>query len=76
MSEPAWKSLALPEINSRWDRVNSGSTRTVRVMAVVEGYVMARLSGCSPFLTHMSDWYLVYTPKILPKRSSRESAGG
>lgn len=69
--EPAWKSLAVPEVNSRWDRPNNGSTRTVRVMGCVEGYVVARFTGCMPFLIHMSDWYHAYQPKIMPKRQRK-----
>ena len=70
-----WKSLPIPETNSRWDRPDLGyggaSFRTVRVMGVVEGYVVARLSGCTPFLVHMSDWYRTYSPKIMPKRQKQ-----
>jgi hypothetical protein len=71
MDEPDWKSLPAPDVNSRWDRPHSGSTRTCRVMGVVEGYVVARHSGCSPFLIHMSDWHGIYRVKILPKRQRK-----
>jgi len=29
----------------------------VRVMAVVEGWVVARFKSSSPFLRHMNDWH-------------------
>jgi hypothetical protein len=65
VSDPNWKSRELPAVNSRWDRkleLGMGA-RTVRVMGVVEGYVVARLSGSTPFLVHMSDWHDAYEPK-------------
>jgi hypothetical protein len=71
MTEPEWKELVIPDINSRWDRSHAGGTRTVRVMGYVEGYVIARHSGCIPFVTHMSDWYKTFTPKIMPKRQRK-----
>jgi hypothetical protein len=74
-SDPEWKSLPIPEINSRWDRPHLGyggsSFRTVRVMGIVEGYVVARLSGASPFLVRLSDFHRTYSPKIMPKRQRK-----
>lgn len=71
MAEPEWKSLSIPEPNSRWDRSHTGGTRTVRVMGYAEGYVIARHSGCFPFVTHMSDWYKIFSPKVMPKRQRK-----
>lgn len=71
MAEPLWKSLPVPETDSRWDRANFGGTRTVRVMGCLEGYVIARHAGCIPFVTHMSNWHGIFVPKIMPKRQRR-----
>lgn len=69
--EPAWKSKPEPAVNSRWDRLNYNTTRTCRVMAVVEGWIVARFTGASPFVCHMSDWHLTYAEKIMPKRQRK-----
>lgn len=42
----------------RWRHRGHGSE--VRVMAVVEGYVMVRHKGCVPFLVHWKDFELNY----------------
>lgn len=69
--EPEWKSLDAPEVGSRWDQTNNGLTRTVRVMAIVEGYIVARLTGCTPFIIHMSDWHHQHRAKDIPQRFRR-----
>lgn len=68
---PEWKSLPAPEIDSRWDQTSNGHTRTVRVMAIVEGYIVARLTGCTPFIIHMSDWHHHHRAKVMPQRFRR-----
>ncbi len=69
--QPAWKSLPEPTVNSRWDRPHRDTTRTVRVMGVVEGWVIARHTGCIPFTCHMSDWHSTYSEKVMPKRQRK-----
>jgi hypothetical protein len=75
--QPEWKSLPEPKVNSRWDTSKSGSivgaTRTCRIMGVVEGYVIARYAGCMPFITHLSNWHKLFTPKPMPNKQRRES---
>lgn len=75
MSDPDWKSRELSAVNSRWDRkLDLGApARTVRVMGVVEGYVVARFSGRMPFLTHMSDWHDAFVPKPMPPGRQRRA---
>jgi len=67
--DASWKSLPIPETNSRWDAPSIN--RTVRVMGEIEGYVVCRRTGCMPYLVHMSDWYKVYVPKVMPPRQRR-----
>jgi len=43
-----------PETGSRWTRKKDASI--VRVMAVVEGWVMMRIPHCVPFLLLMKDF--------------------
>lgn len=69
MTQPSWKSLVPPDANSRWDYRNR--EKTVRVMGVAEGWVIARNTGATPFVTHMSDWHQKFTPKIMPKRQRK-----
>lgn len=58
-------SIDIPAKGERWDcsRIN----QTARVMAdPVEGYVMVRFKGASPFLVHLSDWHKRFTRKPTP----------
>ena len=46
-----------PKKGELWDSLD-GTTRTCRVMAdPIEGYVMARFKGASPWLLHVNDWH-------------------
>ena len=47
------KQAAWPKPGERW---LSKDGRTCRVMAVAEGYVVARFKGAGPFLLHANDW--------------------
>lgn len=74
---PAWKCLPLPEAGQRWDTDDmvfkqgawGRGTRTARVMAVAEGYIMARFQGAVPFVMHASDWHRKFTLKAGPART-------
>jgi hypothetical protein len=51
------REAAPPKKGERWDAVD-GTNRTCRVMCdPVEGYVMARYKGASPWLLHVNDWH-------------------
>ena len=69
-----WKSLPVPEVGSRWDGKMYGwdgekcrhygmVARTAKVMAVADGYVMARCTGAMPFVSHLNEWFQKWTPK-------------
>jgi Fe-S cluster biogenesis protein NfuA len=50
-----------PITEGRWQsRAHGGE---IRVMAVVEGWVVARHKGAAPFLCHSSDWAKLYERK-------------
>jgi hypothetical protein len=44
---------------SKWE----GFIGDLRVMAVVEGYVVSRYKGCMPFVTHHTKFRSIYAPK-------------
>ncbi len=56
----AIKAIAEREKQADWpkpgERWLSRDDRTCRVMAVTEGYVVARFKGAAPFLLHANDW--------------------
>lgn len=52
-----------PAKDSRWTHEVNGIRHTVRVMATVEGYVVLRHMGCTPFLVHLSDFNQGYKPR-------------
>jgi hypothetical protein len=69
-----WKEQPIPEVGSRWDGLMFGiipgiltrqgyMQKTARVMAVADGYVMARFTHAMPFVMHLSEWFQKFTPK-------------
>lgn len=57
----------LPAVGSRWLDADGAHTRVVRVMAVADGWIMARRSGCIPFCTYHKDWSRRFLPAYLPE---------
>jgi hypothetical protein len=54
-----------PAIGSKWHKVSPtgfSADATIRVMGVVENYVVARRTGCAPFLVSLRDWPKQFTP--------------
>lgn len=53
-----------PKAGEKWrEHTDRDSPFThVRVMAVAEGYVMARYKGCIPFVEIMRSWHERFTP--------------
>lgn len=50
------------EVNSLWRNKFQAGTSSVRVMAYVDGYVLARYKGRVPFVEHWRDWVKEYEP--------------
>jgi hypothetical protein len=46
-----------PKRNSRWRKIGCDSGRVIRVLGVVEGYVVARYKGAMPWLEHVNQWH-------------------
>lgn len=45
----------------------------VRVMAIADGWIMARRPGCIPFVTYMTQWYELY--QDVPRGAADDGAG-
>ena len=55
-----------PIEGTKWIRTRDGSE--ARVMGVVEGYVVARLKGCVPFLRHGREFVVEFELKVDEKK--------
>lgn len=62
-----------PITEGRWQsRAHGGE---IRVMAVVDGWVVARHKGAAPFLCHSSDWAKLYERKEVARAARDEWPG-
>ena len=50
--------LPPPDRNTLWQDDHG----QVRVMGIVEGYVVVRRKGCAPFLQSVRDFYATFSP--------------
>ncbi|WP_020187827.1 hypothetical protein [Methylopila sp. 73B] len=54
---------AIKAHRGRWTRKGQKpDALPIRVMDIVEGYVVARCKGAAPFLTHVTDWPKQFEP--------------
>ena len=47
----------VPKRGERWRNTKTGQTARVMSAEPVDGYVVARYKGASPWLLHVNDWH-------------------
>jgi hypothetical protein len=58
-----------PELKSHWQDEHG----LVVVMAVVDGWIMARRLGCVPFTEPLKSWHRRFKPAALPARPRKRT---